>query len=234
MEKIIEVRDLRKTYGDKESAVKALDGIDLDIFEGELLVILGSSGSGKSTLLNLLGGMDQPDGGSIWFRGKEISHLKDRDLTKYRKNNVGFVFQAFNLIGEMTVYENVALTADAKKDPQIVDHVLELVGIQDKKKKYPSHLSGGEQQRVAIARALAGKADMLLCDEPTGALDYETGKQILAELETLSRKHKKTVLIVTHTKEIAQMGDRVITMRDGKIVSVTENESPVSVERIEW
>ncbi|MBQ1848881.1 MAG: ABC transporter ATP-binding protein [Lachnospiraceae bacterium] len=234
MEKILEVRDLRKTYGDKESAVKALDGIDLDIFEGELLVILGSSGSGKSTLLNLLGGMDQPDGGSIWFRGKEISHLKDRDLTKYRKNNVGFVFQAFNLIGEMTVYENVALTADAKKDPQIVDHVLELVGIQDKKKKYPSHLSGGEQQRVAIARALAGKADMLLCDEPTGALDYETGKQILAELETLSRKHKKTVLIVTHTKEIAQMGDRVITMRDGKIVSVTENESPVSVERIEW
>ncbi len=234
MEKILEVRDLRKTYGDKESAVKALDGIDLDIFEGELLVILGSSGSGKSTLLNLLGGMDQPDGGSIWFRGKEISHLKDRDLTKYRKNNVGFVFQAFNLIGEMTVYENVALTADTKKDPQIVDHVLELVGIQDKKKKYPSHLSGGEQQRVAIARALAGKADMLLCDEPTGALDYETGKQILAELETLSRKHKKTVLIVTHTKEIAQMGDRVITMRDGKIVSVTENESPVSVERIEW
>ncbi|MBQ3905362.1 MAG: ABC transporter ATP-binding protein [Lachnospiraceae bacterium] len=234
MEKILEVRDLRKTYGDKESAVKALDGIDLDVFEGELLVILGSSGSGKSTLLNLLGGMDQPDGGSIWFRGKEISHLKDRDLTKYRKNNVGFVFQAFNLIGEMTVYENVALTADAKKDPQIVDHVLELVGIQDKKKKYPSHLSGGEQQRVAIARALAGKADMLLCDEPTGALDYETGKQILAELETLSRKHKKTVLIVTHTKEIAQMGDRVITMRDGKIVSVTENESPVSVERIEW
>ena len=234
MEKILEVRDLRKTYGDKESAVKALDGIDLDIFEGELLVILGSSGSGKSTLLNLLGGMDQPDGGSIWFRGKEISHLKDRDLTKYRKNNVGFVFQAFNLIGEMTVYENVALTADTKKDPQIVDHVLELVGIQDKKKKYPSHLSGGEQQRVAIARALAGKADMLLCDEPTGALDYETGKQILAELETLSRKHKKTVLIVTHTKEIAQMGDRVITMRDGKIVSVTDNESPVSVERIEW
>lgn len=234
MEKILEVRDLRKTYGDKESAVKALDGIDLDIFEGELLVILGSSGSGKSTLLNLLGGMDQPDGGSIWFRGKEISHLKDRDLTKYRKNNVGFVFQAFNLIGEMTVYENVALTADTKKDPQIVDHVLELVGIQDKKKKYPSHLSGGEQQRVAIARALAGKADMLLCDEPTGALDYETGKQILAELETLSRKHKKTVLIVTHTKEIAQMGDRVITMRDGKIVSVTENELPVSVERIEW
>ncbi|MCR4597437.1 MAG: ABC transporter ATP-binding protein [Acetatifactor sp.] len=234
MEKILEVRDLRKTYGDKESAVKALDGIDLDVFEGELLVILGSSGSGKSTLLNLLGGMDQPDGGSIWFRGKEISHLKDRELTKYRKNNVGFVFQAFNLIGEMTVYENVALTADTKKDPQIVDHVLELVGIQDKKKKYPSHLSGGEQQRVAIARALAGKADMLLCDEPTGALDYETGKQILAELETLSRKHKKTVLIVTHTKEIAQMGDRVITMRDGKIVSVTENESPVSVERIEW
>ena len=234
MEKIIEVRDLVKTYGSKESAVRALNGISLDIYEGELLVILGSSGSGKSTLLNMLGGMDQPNQGSVWFRGKEISHLKDRELTKYRKNSVGFVFQAFHLIGELTVAENVALTADTKGDPKIVEHMLELLGILDKKNKYPSQLSGGEQQRVAIARALAGSANLLLCDEPTGALDSETGKKILILLEKLAREHHKTVVIVTHTKEIAEMGDRVITMRDGHILSIKENASPISAERIEW
>ena len=234
MEKIIEVRDLVKTYGSKENAVRALNGIDLDIYEGELLVILGSSGSGKSTLLNMLGGMDQPDQGSVWFRGKEISHLKDRELTKYRKNSVGFVFQAFHLIGELTVAENVTLTADTKEDPKIVEHMLELTGILDKKNKYPSQLSGGEQQRVAIARALAGSANLLLCDEPTGALDYETGRMILVQLEKLAREHHKTVVIVTHTKEIAEMGDRVITMRDGHILSIRKNASPISAERIEW
>ena len=234
MEKILEVRDLVKTYGSKESAVRALNGIHLDIYEGELLVILGSSGSGKSTLLNMLGGMDQPDQGSVWFRGKEISHLNDRELTKYRKNSVGFVFQAFHLIGELTVSENVALTADLRKDPEIVDHMLELMGLSGKKNKYPSQLSGGEQQRVAIARALAGSANLLLCDEPTGALDSETGKKILILLEKLAREHKKTVVIVTHTKEIAEMGDRVITMRDGQILSIRENASPVLAERIEW
>ena len=234
MEKILEVRDLVKTYGSKESAVRALNGIHLDIYEGELLVILGSSGSGKSTLLNMLGGMDQPDQGSVWFRGKEISHLNDRELTKYRKNSVGFVFQAFHLIGELTVSENVALTADLRKDPEIVDHMLELMGLSGKKNKYPSQLSGGEQQRVAIARALAGSANLLLCDEPTGALDSETGKKILILLEKLAREHHKTVVIVTHTKEIAEMGDRVITMRDGQILSIRENASPVLTERIEW
>ncbi len=234
MEKIIEVRDLVKTYGSKESAVRALNGIHLDIYEGELLVILGSSGSGKSTLLNMLGGMDQPDQGSVWFRGREISHLGDRELTKYRRNSVGFVFQAFHLIGELTVAENVALTADLRKDPEIVDHMLELMGLSDKKNKYPSQLSGGEQQRVAIARALAGSANLLLCDEPTGALDSETGKKILILLEKLAREHHKTVVIVTHTKEIAEMGDRVITMRDGHILSIKENASPIFAERIEW
>ena len=234
MEKIIEVRDLVKTYGSKESAVRALNGIHLDIYEGELLVILGSSGSGKSTLLNMLGGMDQPDQGSVWFRGKEISHLNDRELTKYRRNSVGFVFQAFHLIGELTVAENVALTADTKGDPKIVEHMLELMGLSGKKNKYPSQLSGGEQQRVAIARALAGSANLLLCDEPTGALDSETGKKILILLEKLAREHHKTVVIVTHTKEIAEMGDRVITMRDGHILSIKENASPISAERIEW
>ncbi len=234
MEKIIEVRDLVKTYGSKESAVRALNGIHLDIYEGELLVILGSSGSGKSTLLNMLGGMDRPDQGSVWFRGREISHLGDRELTKYRRNSVGFVFQAFHLIGELTVAENVALTADVREDPKIVEHMLELMGLSDKKNKYPSQLSGGEQQRVAIARALAGSANLLLCDEPTGALDSETGKKILILLEKLAREHHKTVVIVTHTKEIAEMGDRVITMRDGHILSIKENASPIFAERIEW
>ncbi len=234
MEKIIEVRDLVKTYGSKESAVRALNGIHLDIYEGELLVILGSSGSGKSTLLNMLGGMDRPDQGSVWFRGREISHLGDRELTKYRRNSVGFVFQAFHLIGELTVAENVALTADVREDPKIVEHMLELMGLSDKKNKYPSQLSGGEQQRVAIARALAGSANLLLCDEPTGALDSETGKKILILLEKLAREHHKTVVIVTHTKEIAEMGDRVINMRDGHILSIKENASPIFAERIEW
>ncbi|MCR5625636.1 MAG: ABC transporter ATP-binding protein [Lachnospiraceae bacterium] len=234
MDKILEVRNLHKTYGSNENAVKALDGIDLDVFEGELLIVLGSSGSGKSTLLNMLGGMDKPDDGSICFRGREISKLNDRELTNYRKDNIGFIFQAFNLIGELTVYENVLIAANIKKNSQIVEKTLELVGIGDKKDKYPSRLSGGEQQRVAIARAIAGSADILLCDEPTGALDYETGKQILIQLEILAKKYNKTVVIVTHTKEIAEMGDRVIKMKDGHILSIKENVNPVSANDLEW
>ncbi|MBR6103392.1 MAG: ABC transporter ATP-binding protein [Ruminococcus sp.] len=231
---ILQVRGLRKTYGSGENEVRALDGVDLDICEGQLFVILGSSGSGKSTLLNMIGGMDAPSSGSILFRGKEIGRFKDRELTDYRKRCIGFVFQSFNLIGELTVKENVELTANTRKDPHIADSMLELMGLSEKKKKYPSQLSGGQQQRVAIARALAGDADILLCDEPTGALDFETGKQILKQLERLSREYHKTVVIVTHTREIAQMGDRVINMKDGRIVSSYENEDPVPAERIDW
>ena len=231
---ILQVMDLHKIYGSGENEVKALDGVDMEIREGELMVILGSSGSGKSTLLNMIGGMDAPSSGSIVYRGKEISAFKDRELTNYRKNNIGFIFQSFNLIGELTVQENVALTANTRKNPRVVDDTLELMGLYEKKNKYPSQLSGGQQQRVAIARALAGDADLLLCDEPTGALDFETGRQILVQLEKLARQHQKTVVIVTHTKEIAEMGDSVITMKDGKIISKYENKRPVSAERIEW
>ena len=231
---ILRLKDLYKTYGIGENTVKALDGVDLDIYEGELLVILGSSGSGKSTLLNMIGGMDAPSSGSIVYRGKEISRFKDRELTDYRRRCIGFVFQSFNLIGELTVRENVALTANTKKNPNIVDEMLDLMGLSEKKKNYPSQLSGGQQQRVAIARALAGDADLLLCDEPTGALDFETGKQILRQLEKLSREHHKTIVIVTHTKEIAQMGDCVVIMKDGRVIESYENECPVSVERIDW
>ena len=231
---LLRAEGLMKTYGAGQSAVKALNGVSLEIREGELLVILGSSGSGKSTLLNMLGGMDKPDSGSIRFRGKEISRLNDRGLTAYRRKNIGFIFQSFNLIAELTVEENVALTADTSRDADIVEHTLEMLGIKEKKNSYPSQLSGGQQQRTAIARALAGRSDLLLCDEPTGALDYETGKQILIQLEALSKLHGKTVVIVTHTQEIGKMADRVLRMKDGKIIEITENDQPIPAERIEW
>ena len=234
MNVLLRAEGLMKTYGAGLSAVKALNDVSLEIREGELLVILGSSGSGKSTLLNMLGGMDRPDRGSILFRGKEISRLNDRGMTAYRRKNIGFVFQSFNLIAELTVQENVALTADRSQDENIVEHTLEMLGLKEKQNRYPSQLSGGQQQRTAIARALAGRSDLLLCDEPTGALDYETGKQILIQLEKLSRVHGKTVVIVTHTQEIGKMADRVLRMKDGKIIEITENDQPIPAERIEW
>ena len=231
---LLRAEALHKSYGAGQYAVKALDDVDLEIKRGELLVILGSSGSGKSTLLNMLGGMDRPDSGSIRFRGKDISRLNDKGMTDYRRRSVGFIFQSFNLIAELTVRENVALTADTSRDARIVDHMLDMLGLSDKKNSYPSQLSGGQQQRTAIARALAGRADLLLCDEPTGALDYDTGKQILIQLEALAREQGKTVVIVTHTQEIGKMADRVIRMRDGRIIAEVENREPIPAESIEW
>ena len=226
----IEVRGLRYSY----NKYKVLDGVDLDIYQGELLVILGSSGSGKSTLLNMLGGMDKPDTGQIRFRDREITRLNDRGLTDYRRRNVGFIFQSFNLIAELTARENVALTADTSRDAGIVDRTLDMLGLSEKKNNYPAQMSGGQQQRTAIARALAGRAELLLCDEPTGALDYDTGKQILIQLEALARREGKTVVIVTHTQEIGKMADRVIRMRDGRVIAKVKNEAPVPAESIEW
>lgn len=231
---LLQATRLRKTYGAGQSAVKALDGVSLVIYRSELLVILGSSGSGKSTLLNMLGGMDRPDRGSIIFDGRKISHLNDRGLTDYRFRNIGFIFQSFNLIAELTVWENVALTADFSRGADVVDRTLEMVGLSDKRSAYPSQLSGGQQQRTSIARALAGKSSLLLCDEPTGALDYETGKQILVQLEALTRQYGKTVVIVTHTQEIGKMADRVIRMRNGKIMEQIKNDHPIPAEYIEW
>ena len=231
---ILSAKELYKTYGKGEAAVHALNDVSLDIYEGELLAILGSSGSGKSTLLNMLGGMDKPDSGSITIGGRELSTLKDRELTRYRKDDVGFVFQSFNLIAELTAKENVAMTAVVEKGGDIVTEMLELVGLGAKLDSYPTQMSGGEQQRVSIARALAKNPRLLLCDEPTGALDYETGKQILIALEKLVRDHGKTVVIVTHTQEIGRMADRVIRMRSGRIIERSVNESPVSAEIMEW
>ena len=231
---LLQGRNLYKVYGSGENAVNALDGVDISVYEGELLVILGSSGSGKSTMLNMLGGMDVPSAGEVLFQGKNIGKYSDRELTSYRRHHVGFVFQSFNLIGELTVHENVKLTADLKHDPNIVEKMLDILGLSEKMDKYPSQLSGGQQQRVAIARALAGNADILLCDEPTGALDYETGKQILVQLQELARVHGKTVIIVTHTKEISMMADRVVVMKDGRVIREEINEAPVSADEIEW
>ena len=231
---LLRANGLCKTYGSGQSAVKALDGLTLNIYKGELLVILGSSGSGKSTLLNMLGGMDRPDKGTLCFRGKEISRLNDRGLTEYRYRNIGFIFQSFNLIAELTVRENVALTADVSQGADIVSRTLDMVGLAEKQNAYPGQLSGGQQQRVSIARALAGKSSLLLCDEPTGALDYETGKSILVQLEMLTREYGKTVVIVTHTQEIGKMADRVIRMKDGRIIEETRNDQPVPAANIEW
>lgn len=231
---VLTARHLVKTYGKGQTLIRALDDVSLDIREGELLAILGYSGSGKSTLLNMLGGMDRPDSGSIIFRGKEISGIGERGLTDYRKQSVGFIFQNFNLIPELTALENVDLTADAAEDPKIAEHMLALVGLSDRLDAYPSEMSGGQQQRVSIARALAKRSALLLCDEPTGALDSETGKQILVQLEDLVRTHGKTVVIVTHTREVGRMADRSIVLRNGRIISEEKNGQIVSAREITW
>ena len=230
---LLEARELCKTYGKGESAVHALSSVSLDIYEGELTCILGSSGSGKSTLLNMLGGMDKPDSGSIRLDGRELTGLKDRGLTRYRREDVGFVFQSFNLIAELTVGENVALTAD-RRSREAVTQALETVGLAHRIDSYPTQLSGGEQQRVSIARALAKNPRILLCDEPTGALDYETGKQILTELDKLIRAGGRTIVVVTHTQEIGKMAHRVIRMRSGRVIGEHRNDIRASAEEIEW
>ena len=231
---LLDAKGLYKSYGTGDGETIALKGVDLRIYQGELLVILGSSGSGKSTLLNMIGGMAKPTRGEIWVDGENICQFNDRKMTAYRKDKIGFVFQSFNLIQELTAGENVALTANKQGNPNVVRDMLELVGLAHKIDKYPSQLSGGEQQRVSIARALAKKTAFLLCDEPTGALDYETGKQVLAELEALARNYGRTVVMVTHTKEIGNMADRVIRMQNGLIVSEQINEHPVTAQSIVW
>jgi len=220
-----------KTYGEGDGCTTALNDVSFDIYKGELLVVLGSSGSGKSTLLNVIGGMDRPNKGSVVVNGLDIALFNDVNLTLYRRNSIGFVFQNFNLIPELTVFENVCLV---NADKEAVKAVLETVGLYSKKDRYPSQLSGGEQQRVSIARAIVRDNPILLCDEPTGALDYETGRQILIELEKICRSFGKTVVIVTHTREIGLMADRVLVMRNGEIIKETVNEHIVTAENIEW
>ena len=233
MQKIV-VKDVSKIYGENNNKVIANDAISFDIDEGEFVVILGPSGAGKSTLLNIIGGMDNASEGSINVFGKEIVGLNEDELTKYRREDIGFVFQFYNLIPNLTVLENVELAGQIVKRPKKATEILKLVGLEHRMNNFPSQISGGEQQRVAIARAIAKNPKLLLCDEPTGALDYKTGKNILNILKDYSVDEKKTVVIITHNSSIAEAADKVIEIYDAKVKQVTQNTNPKSIDEIEW
>ncbi|MGL5480157.1 MAG: ABC transporter ATP-binding protein, partial [Clostridium sp.] len=217
-----------------DSEIVANNGVSFSIEKGEFVIILGPSGAGKSTTLNILGGMDSLDSGKIIIDGTDISNFNNKELTKYRRDDVGFVFQFYNLVQNLTAKENVELAIQITDDALDVDKTLKMVGLDKRKDNFPSQLSGGEQQRVSIARAIAKNPKLLLCDEPTGALDYKTGKQILKILQDASRKMGSTVVIITHNSAIAPMADKVIKINDAKVREVSENKNPISVEDIEW
>lgn len=231
---LIKAKGVSKIYQMGEVTVAAIKKVDMEINKGDFVVILGPSGSGKSTLLNILGGMDSPTEGDVFMDGENIVGYNDKKLTLYRKDKVGFVFQFYNLMGTLTARENVELATEICADPLDIDAVLDTVGLGDRKEHFPSQMSGGEQQRVAIARAVAKNVELLLCDEPTGALDFETGIKILALLKEINEKYKKTVVIITHNGPIGEMADVVIKMRSGEIIETKKNERPVPPERIVW
>jgi putative ABC transport system ATP-binding protein len=231
---IIKFNRVTRAYDAGSHVLKALDGASFSVSEGEFVVIFGPSGAGKSTLLNLLGGMDFADSGEIEVDGKNIVGLSDDKLTEYRAAHVGFVFQFYNLIPTLTALENISLTKKIVKNPIDAKEVLDLVGLADHAGLFPAQLSGGEQQRVSIARAVAKNPTMLLCDEPTGALDSETGVAVLEMLQQMSRKHGKTVIIVTHNAVLAEAADKVIRIRNGKIRGITENPGPKAISEVSW
>ncbi len=230
----IEIKDEYKRYKVGETTIAANNGINFSIEKGEFTIILGPSGAGKTTVLNILGGMDTCDEGEIIIDNVDISKFNKRQLTKYRRHDVGFVFQFYNLVQNLTAKENVELATQISKDALDVDKTLELVGLDHRKNNFPSQLSGGEQQRVSIARAIAKNTKLLLCDEPTGALDYKTGKQILKTLQDTCKNTGTTVIVITHNSALGPIADRVIKIRDAKVTSVEVNKNPVSVEDIEW
>lgn len=234
MGSFIELKNVRKTYTMGEVVIKAVDDVSFSIDKGEFVIILGASGAGKSTILNLLGGMDQITSGSIYVDGNEISKYNKKMLTKYRREDIGFVFQFYNLVQNLNAIENVELAVEICKDSIEPQKVLKNVGLEDRMRNFPAQLSGGEQQRVSIARALAKKPKLLLCDEPTGALDYNTGKSILKLLSDTSREYNMTVIVITHNSAIAPIADKIITVKSGKVESVKKNSNPVSIESIEW
>lgn len=231
---LVQFQDVVKTYGSGEALQKAVDHVSFEINEGEFVVILGQSGAGKSTVLNMLGGMDQPTEGRVLVDGKEVSAMNDRQLGAYRADVIGFIFQFYNLLPSLTAYENIALTKSIVKNARDAEELLHLVGLDHCRDKFPAQMSGGEQQRVSIARALAKNPKILLGDEPTGALDSETGIVVLELLQELCRKEKKTVILVTHNADIAKCADRVIRMKNGKIREIQMNANPLPVKEVEW
>ena len=234
MSAYVEFKDVKKIYKTGEVEIHALRDVNFEIEKGEFCVIVGASGAGKTTILNILGGMDTLSGGSVYLDGKEISGLNKRQLTAYRRYDVGFVFQFYNLVQNLTALENVELAAQICKDPLDAATVLKQVGLEDRMANFPAQLSGGEQQRVAIARALAKNPKLLLCDEPTGALDYQTGKAILKLLQDTCRQKGMTVVVITHNMAIAPMADQVIRFKNGQVRNITRNSEPTPVEQIEW
>lgn len=230
----IEFRDVTKVYNTGENEIRALNGVNFLVNEGEFCVLLGSSGAGKTTLLNMLGGMDKVSGGTIYFNGKEVSAMSKKELVDYRRHDVGFVFQFYNLIPNLTALENVEIATQLVKDPIKPATALSMVGLSERSENFPAQLSGGEQQRVAIARALAKNPKLLLCDEPTGALDYITGKSVLKLLYDLGRKNHTTVIIITHNQAIAPMADRILTIKSGVITSNSINDNIIPIDKIEW
>lgn len=234
MSKYIEFKNVRKIYKMGEVEIAALNGVDFSIDKGECVVIVGASGAGKSTILNILGGMDTATTGQIIVDGKRIDNYNEKDLISYRRYDIGFVFQFYNLVQNLTAKENVELATQICENPLDIDSIMDEVGLSDRKDNFPAQLSGGEQQRVAIARALAKNPKLLLCDEPTGALDYNTGKAILKLLQKTCREMGMTVIIITHNLAITPMGDKVIRVKNGMIESITTNDNPTPIERIEW
>ena len=231
---LVTVHGAKKIYRMGEVDVPALREATLDVYEGEFLIIVGPSGSGKSTLLNLIGGMDRPTEGRIRFDEQDLARASDRELTLFRRHRVGFVFQFYNLVPTLTALENVQVATEIARDPLDALEALRMVGLADRAGHFPAQLSGGEQQRVSIARAIAGNPSLLLCDEPTGSLDLEAGKQVLGLLADLNHRLNKTIVLITHNGAITGMGHRVATIRDGRIASVRVNENPKPAEEIQW
>ena len=230
----IELKEVEKIYPMGEIKLKALDKASFEIEKGELVVILGQSGSGKSTCLNIIGGMDTVTSGSVIIEGKDITKFKGKQLINFRRNDIGFVFQFYNLVQNLTALENIELGTQVCKNPLNAKEALKKVGLEDRMNNFPSQMSGGQQQRVSIARAIAKKPKILLCDEPTGALDYQTGKQVLELLEETCRRDKITTIIITHNGAIAPMADRIIKFRNGRVEDISINNNPINIKNIEW
>lgn len=230
----LEINQIRKSFGEGDNRVEVLKGIDLAIEKGEFCVLLGASGSGKSTLLNIIGGIDSADSGDICIKGARLADMSEKRLTLYRRNHLGYIFQMYNLIPNLTVQENIEVGAYLSDHPLNVQELLHTLGLQEHRNKLPNQLSGGQQQRTAIGRAVVKNPDILLCDEPTGALDYHTSKEILKLIETVNRKYGNTIIMVTHNDAIKDMADRVVRLRDGTIMKNYANEHRVPAEKLEW